>query len=99
MGSGIVTIQKEAAIVMVEDSCHRVCPTGDTRLLIPVGVQGDPGQMTLAQFTVLMNAYNAALPSYPSEEAAALGGLVSGDEFIWSADTDVGIAGDKHIMS
>ena len=95
----ILDIKQENAFVMVDECDFRVRVQDDTRLIIPIGIPGDPGTMTLAQFTALMVQYNAALPRYPNEEAAALDGLVSGDEFIWSADTDVGIAGDKHIMS
>jgi len=98
MGSQTVEIRGENAFVRVGGCDFRVHQNGDTRLIIPIGVQG-AGTMTLEQFTALMVQYNAALPRYPNEEAAALDGLVSGDEFIWSSDTDVGIAGDKHIMS
>ena len=67
---------------------------------LQVTAQTAPASLTLAAFTVLMTAYNAALPRCANEEEAALTPyfLVSGDEFIWAADTDVGIAGDKHIM-
>ena len=67
--------------------------------VISAGDGGGGGSITLEQFITLMGLYNAALPSYASEEEAAADGLVSGDEFLWSDSTDVGIAGDKHIMS
>jgi len=57
------------------------------------------GTINTAGFLALMREYNNNLPQYANEEDAAADGLVSGDEFIWSSSTDVGIAGDKHIMS
>jgi len=60
------------------------------------------GGLSFDTFKVLMAQYNAflaGLTRYRSEEEAALDGVVSGQEFLWAQDTDVGIGGDKHIMT
>lgn len=82
------------------DFCIEV--PGEVCLQVTVLDGAGGGSLTLDQFKVLMAQYNsflAAQPRYASEEEAAIGGVVSGQEFLWSSDTDVGIPGDKHIMS
>lgn len=86
----------------VPDFCIEV--PGEVCLQVTVldGAGGGGGSLTLAQFKILMAQYNtflASQPRYASEEDAALGGVVSGQEFLWAPDTDVGVSGDKHIMS
>ncbi len=98
MGAATIKIEGENAFVRVDSCEHHVCPEGDVNLIIPIGVPGDSGLVTLAQFTALMQLYNATLPSYASEEEAIADGKVAGDEWLWADDTDVGIAGDKHIQ-
>lgn len=83
MGAATVHIQGENAFVRVDTCEHHVCPEGDVRLVIPIGVPGDPGQMTLAQFTTLANQYNAALQSFLSNEDA-FNALGVGKEFVYA---------------
>lgn len=68
---------------------------------LEVTVLDGTGNITLAQFMALMEQYNLALsllPRFASEEDATTAGKVAGDEWLWADDTDVGIAGDKHIQ-
>lgn len=60
------------------------------------GEQGTPGVTTLAQFTSLMNEYNAALTSYLTNEAAftALG---VGKEYLYQSGSTEGQQGTKMI--
>lgn len=67
---GSIEIQGENAFVTVDefeytitqdDTGYRVSPQDDTQLIIPIGVQGNPGLVTLLQFTNLMDAYLASL--------------------------------------
>ena len=60
------------------DFCIEV--PGEACLEVTV-VDGGPGQMSLAQFTVLMNAYNAALQSFVSNDAA-FAALGAGKEYL-----------------
>lgn len=82
------------------------CPTPQVRIggqvCVSVSVYPGGASLTLAQFTTLMEQYNLALSlqtRYANEEEAALDGVISGQEFLWASDTDVGISGDKHIMT
>ena len=95
MGAATIKIQGENAFVRVDSCEHHVCPEGDVNLLIPIGVQGDPGQMTLLQFTTLMNAYNAALQSFQTNEDA-FNALGADKEFLYeqgSPEAQQGVKG------
>lgn len=76
-----------------------VQPTGAIELNVTIW---GGGGLSLASFKVLMAQYNAFLAAqtrYKSEEDAAADGITFGQEFLWASDTDVGIGGDKHIMT
>lgn len=76
-----------------------VQPSGAVELKVTIW---GGGGLTLDGFKILMaqyNAYLAGLTRYRNEEDAALAGVTSGQEFLWASDTDVGIGGDKHIMT
>lgn len=96
-----IEVKGQNAFVRADTNLYNVCPDGEVRIIVPVGIQGPAGgtsAMNLVQFTVLMKQYNASLLKFPDEASARGAGLVSGDEFIWSTTTDVGIPGDKHIL-
>ena len=82
------------------------CPTPSVRIggRVCVSVTVYPGgaSLTFEQFKDWMTQYNLWLSTqtrYADEEAAGQDGIVSGQEFLWADDTDVGIKGDKHIMT
>lgn len=81
MGSATIEIQGENAFVRVDSCEYKVCPEGEVKLIIPVGVQGDSGLATLAQFVVLQNLYNATLLPFTSN-AVAFAILGAGKEYI-----------------
>jgi len=90
-----IEIFGEDAVFLIDDSDACLCPDGDLSLFIPIGVQGDPGLVTLAMFSAFMVQYLNALPRFRSVEVAtgAPNNLVPGTAFIWANDTDVGIPG------
>ena len=53
----------------------------EVKIIVPVGVQGDSGLVTLIQFTTLQNAYNAALLPFTSN-AAAFAILGAGKDYV-----------------
>ena len=93
----VKTVEVEAELPSVSE-CF-VQPTGAVELNLTIwgggGLSFDTFKTLMAQY----NAFLAGLTRYRSEEEAALDGVVSGQEFLWSQDTDVGIGGDKHIMT
>jgi hypothetical protein len=89
-------IQSENAFVIVEECDFRVRVQDDTMLIIPIGVQGDPGTMTLAQFTALANQYNAALQSFQTNEDA-FNALGADMEFIYAQGSPEAPQGVKGI--
>lgn len=91
-----IKIEGENAFVTVVGCDYNVCPEGDVNLLIPVGVQGEPGLVTLAQFTALQNAYNAALLPFLTNELA-FNTLGSGKEFIYAQGSPEAPQGIKAI--
>lgn len=85
------------------DFCIEV--PGESCLEVTV-VDGGPGQMSLAQFTVLMNAYNAALPEFLTNADAFAGidpdgnpttALGAGKEFIYAQGSPEAPQGIKAI--
>jgi len=60
------------------------------------GEQGTPGVTTIAQFTVLMNEYNAALNSYLTNEEA-FNALGVGKEYLYQSGSMEGQQGTKMI--
>lgn len=91
-----IRIEGDNAFVTVSDCDYNVCPEGDINLLIPIGVPGDSGLVTLAQFTALANLYNAALLSFLTNEDAftALG---AGKEFVFAQGSTEAPQGVKAI--
>lgn len=101
-----IKIEGENAFLTVGGCDYNVCPEGDVNLLIPVGVQGEPGLVTLAQFTALANAYNAALPEFLTNADAFVGidpdgnpttALGAGKEFIYAQGSTEAPQGIKAI--
>lgn len=93
MGFATIKIEGENAFIRVDEREARVCPDGDVKIIVPVGVQGDSGLVTLSQFTALMNAYNAALPAFLTNSDAFSGidpdgnpttALGAGKEFVYA---------------
>ena len=75
------------------DFCIEV--PGESCLEVTV-VDGGPGQMNLAQFTALMNAYNAALLPFLTNELA-FNTLGSGKEFVYAQGSPEAPQGIKAI--
>lgn len=86
------------------------CPTPTVkiggRVCVSVAVYQGSGNMVLAQFTVLMNAYNAALPEFLTNEDAFNGvdpdgnpttALGAGKEFIFAQGSPEAPQGVKAI--
>lgn len=91
-----IRIEGDNAFVTVSDCDYNVCSEGDINLLIPIGVPGDSGLVTIAQFTALANLYNAALLSFLTNEDAftALG---AGKEFVFAQGSTEAPQGVKAI--
>lgn len=88
--------------VCVQLPCADICAEFLPTACVSVTVLDGSASITLDQFKVLMAQYNAFLAAqtrYKSEADAAADGITSGQEFLWASDTDVGIGGDKHIMT
>ena len=83
-----ITSENGCCVAILAQNAPVVTIGGGTCVVLGAGPGG----------TVDYGTYLAGLPLYPNEAAAAADGLVSGDAFRWSTDTDVGIAGDLHIM-
>jgi hypothetical protein len=91
-----IRIEGENAFLTVSDCDYNVCPEGDVSLLIPIGVPGDSGLVTLAQFTALANLYNAALLPFLTNEDA-FNALGAGKEFIFAQGSTEAPQGVKAI--
>jgi len=91
-----IRIEGGNAFLTVSDCDYKVCPEGDVNLLIPIGVPGDSGLVTLAQFTALANLYNASLLPFLTNEAA-FNALGAGKEFVFAQGSTEAPQGVKAI--
>lgn len=94
--SAFIMIEGENSFVTVSDCDYNFCQEGNVNLLVPIGVPGDSGLVTLAQFTALANLYNAALLPFLTNEDAftALG---AGKEFVFAQGSTEAPQGVKAI--
>lgn len=90
-----IEINGQNAFIRVNTDKFNVCPEGDVRIIVPVGIPGGGGT-TYADFIGFMATYNAALLPFLTNQAA-FNSLGLGKEYIAGQGNTEAAQGTKMI--